>query len=232
MQLDLWECALNLLSSGDDHMLARRVARVEALDTLPCAQDGTPAVVAALLRQMGAAVEAEVRCRVGPECGPAEASFLSPLENSTVDQVEGVGERCHSRRCREESCSKQAQGGRDYCVAHGGGRRCQHKGCSKAAAGGGTIHCKAHGGGRRCQHKGCSKAAAGGGTMHCVAHGGGRRCQYEGCLSSAHAGGYCVAHSRRCQQQGCAKPAQARSTHCRACAARTQQQQADGAEAL
>jgi hypothetical protein len=45
-------------------------------------------------------------------------------------------------------------------VAHGGGRRCQHEGCSKAVEGGGTPHCKAHGGGRRCQEEGCTKSAA------------------------------------------------------------------------
>jgi hypothetical protein len=32
------------------------------------------------------------------------------------------------------------------------------------------------GGGRRCQHEGCVKAAVTDGTLHCVAHGGGRRC--------------------------------------------------------
>jgi hypothetical protein len=48
-----------------------------------------------------------------------------------------------------------------------------------------TGACQAHGGGRRCQHLGCPKAAAGGGTQHCIAHGGGKRCQEEGCTKSA-----------------------------------------------
>jgi hypothetical protein len=52
-----------------------------------------------------------------------------------------------------------------FCSAHGGGRRCQHEGCLKAAVTGGTPHCKAQGGG----------------TQHCQAHRGGRRCQQEGC---------------------------------------------------
>jgi hypothetical protein len=43
-----------------------------------------------------------------------------------------------------------------------------------------TGACIAHGGGRRCQHDGCLKSALGD-TEHCVAHGGGRRCQKEGC---------------------------------------------------
>jgi hypothetical protein len=46
------------------------------------------------------------------------------------------------------------------CTAHGGGRRCQHLGCPKAAVSCGTQHCQAHGGGKRCQQDGCSKAVA------------------------------------------------------------------------
>ena len=45
-------------------------------------------------------------------------------------------------------------------MAHGGGKRCQHEGCSKAAAVGGTQRCSAHGGGKRCQKPGCTKAVA------------------------------------------------------------------------
>jgi hypothetical protein len=33
-------------------------------------------------------------------------------------------------------------------------------GCPKGAVSGGTLHCQAHGGGRHCQHAGCSKAVA------------------------------------------------------------------------
>ena len=42
---------------------------------------------------------------------------------------------------------------------HGGGRRCQHEGCLKAAQPGGTPHCRAHGGGRRCKEEDCTKGA-------------------------------------------------------------------------
>ena len=45
-----------------------------------------------------------------------------------------------------------------YCVAHGGGRRCEHDNCSKVAQSG-TKLCVAHGGGRRCQTDGCQKSA-------------------------------------------------------------------------
>jgi hypothetical protein len=74
-----------------------------------------------------------------------------------------------------------------HCVAHGGGRRCQHEGCLKSARGG-TLHCQAHGGGRRCQTVDCPKSALAD-TGHCSAHSGGRRCQHEGCSKAAVAGG-------------------------------------------
>jgi hypothetical protein len=70
-----------------------------------------------------------------------------------------------------------------HCKAHGGGKRCQHEGCTKSSRGD-TEHCVLHGGGRRCQKKGCPKAAATGGTPHCTVHGGGRRCQHEGYFKS------------------------------------------------
>jgi hypothetical protein len=48
-------------------------------------------------------------------------------------------------------------------------RACQHPDCSKGATGGGTPHCVAHGGGRRCKHAGCTKAVAKGiGSVFCT----------------------------------------------------------------
>jgi hypothetical protein len=89
--------------------------------------------------------------------------------------------------CEEEGWSKGARaGGTPHCIAHGGGKRCQHEGCTKSARGD-TEHCKAHGGGRRCQHDGCLTAAATGGTPICKAHGGGKRCQHAGCTKSLEA---------------------------------------------
>jgi hypothetical protein len=126
------------------------------------------------------------------------------------------------KRCQHEGCLKSALGDTQYCSAHGGGRRCQHEGCSKAAQTGGTPHCRAHGGGRRCQHEGCSKAAEGG-TLHCSAHGGGRRCQHVGCPKAAKGGGtpHCQAHGggKRCQQEGCSKAVAHApgSVYCRLC---------------
>ncbi|CAL5425713.1 unnamed protein product [Camellia sinensis] len=41
-------------------------------------------------------------------------------------------------------------GGRtDFCVRHGGSKRCKSEGCGKSAQGS-TDFCKAHGGGKRC----------------------------------------------------------------------------------
>ena len=68
------------------------------------------------------------------------------------------------RQCELEGCTKWVVGGgTPYCIAHGGGKRCQDESCTKAAAAavGGTPHCKAHGGGRRCQTVDCSKSAIG-----------------------------------------------------------------------
>jgi hypothetical protein len=58
------------------------------------------------------------------------------------------------QRCAEEGCSKGALGDTEYCKAHGGGKRCQHKGCLTGAADGGTQHGITHGGSKRCQHEG------------------------------------------------------------------------------
>jgi hypothetical protein len=124
----------------------------------------------------------------------------------------------------------------DHCISHGGGKRCQHEGCSKSAVQDGTDHCKTHGGGRRCQHLGCPKPAASVGTQYCIPHGGGKRCQHVDCSKAAQTGGtlHCQAHGggRRCQHEGCTK-AVARapvSTLCTLCLRRTQPQP-DGAEA-
>jgi hypothetical protein len=38
---------------------------------------------------------------------------------------------------------------------------CEREGCTKQAVSGGTPHCLAHGGGRRCQEKNCTKSARG-----------------------------------------------------------------------
>jgi hypothetical protein len=46
-----------------------------------------------------------------------------------------------------------------FCIAHGGGRRCQEEDCSKSALGD-TGYCVSHGGGRRFQEAGCFKGSS------------------------------------------------------------------------
>jgi hypothetical protein len=58
------------------------------------------------------------------------------------------------------------------CVAHGGGKRCQHAGgCGKSAQSS-TSYCIAHGGGKRCQHAGGYRKSAQSPSSFCGAHGG------------------------------------------------------------
>jgi hypothetical protein len=140
-------------------------------------------------------------------------------DGKSAVQVERLRDGCPSRRdaalhltWRGQTVSRRgllAQDGTPNCISHGGGRRCLHEGCSKAAARGGPEFCKAHGGGRRCLHEGCYKSAQGG-TRHCKAHGGGRRCVHEACPKSAEGSThFCIAHGggRRCQHDGCSKSA-------------------------
>jgi len=82
--------------------------------------------------------------------------------------------------------TESAAGATDFCIAHGGGRRCQYGGCTKSAAEGAKGFCIAHARGRPRQYGGCTKSA--GGTGFCIAHGGGRRCQTEGCTTAARRG--------------------------------------------
>ncbi|QHO03737.1 putative WRKY transcription factor [Arachis hypogaea] len=55
---------------------------------------------------------------------------------------------------------KSVHGGTNFCVAHGGGKRCAVAGCTKSARGR-TDCCVRHGGGKRCKFEGCGKSAQG-----------------------------------------------------------------------
>ena len=81
--------------------------------------------------------------------------------------------------CALPICAKSSVGATEFCIQHGGGRRCHHVGCTKSSQGA-TEFCIQHGGGRRCQHVGCTKSSVG--AKFCVQHGGGRRC----IVTSAH----------------------------------------------
>jgi len=78
-------------------------------------------------------------------------------------------------------------GGTQFCVAHGGGKRCVVEGCTKSARGR-TDRCVGHGGGKRCISAGCDKSAQGS-TDFCKAHGGGKRCTWGHPGSDLGAGG-------------------------------------------
>ncbi|THU53513.1 hypothetical protein C4D60_Mb10t15200 [Musa balbisiana] len=71
---------------------------------------------------------------------------------------------------------KSVHGGTQFCVAHGGGKRCAVPNCTKSARGK-TDFCVRHGGGKRCKTEGCGKSAQGS-TDFCKAHGGGNRCTW------------------------------------------------------
>lgn len=64
------------------------------------------------------------------------------------------------RHIQVSGCPKSAQSKTNFCVRHGGGRKCAMEGCAKVARGR-TSHCAAHGGGIRCCVEGCNKAAVG-----------------------------------------------------------------------
>jgi hypothetical protein len=124
-------------------------------------------------------------------------------------------------RCRFNGGCHKVMHSNGLCVAHGGGKRCQHAGgCGKCAVSP-TSYCKAHGGGKRCQHAGGCEKSAERPTSYCIAHGGGRRCQHaSGCGKSAQwPTSYCKAHGggKRCEHAGgCGKGAQGATPYCKA----------------
>ncbi len=90
-----------------------------------------------------------------------------------------------------------------YCVGHGGGKRCAHKGCGQSARGA-AEYCSVHGGGKRCAKKGCPNGAERA-TDFCKGHGGGKRCAHKGCIYSAEgATEYCVGHGGGLRCPNCA----------------------------
>jgi hypothetical protein len=127
----------------------------------------------------------------------AQASTSSGRRAGSSSGSSGVGTvvrgqrpsvECRVNECKHEGCSSQARDGTSFCIAHGGGWRCQREGCTTAAQG--KKFCSGHGGGPRCQQPDCTKGAQHG-SGYCVRHGGGRRCQTQGCLKSSAGGGHC-----------------------------------------
>lgn len=71
------------------------------------------------------------------------------------------------------------------------GKKCQIDNCDKISVSRGL--CRGHGGGRRCQHAGCSKGAQSR-SDYCWSHGGGQRCEVPNCMRSRKTKRFCVAH--------------------------------------
>ncbi|RLN98514.1 hypothetical protein BBJ28_00021989 [Nothophytophthora sp. Chile5] len=72
-----------------------------------------------------------------------------------------------------------------------GAKQCSFEGCKKIAVSKGL--CRGHGGGRRCQHAGCTKCAQSR-SPFCWAHGGGKRCEAPNCRRSRKTKRFCVDH--------------------------------------
>ncbi|GLE03997.1 hypothetical protein PINS_up012908 [Pythium insidiosum] len=70
-------------------------------------------------------------------------------------------------------------------------KKCQVADCDKISVSRGL--CRGHGGGRRCQHEGCTKGAQSRSDF-CWAHGGGQRCEVPNCMRSRKSKRFCVAH--------------------------------------
>ena len=130
-------------------------------------------------------------------------------------------------RCEEEGCTKLAERGMGFCIAHAGG--CQQEDrptpMNVDNAGGAMGEPS-----RQAQQKTAQKpshaqaaadaalysaniaAAAKDGASPCASGAEGRRCQHEGCPKRAASGGtlHCVAHGggKRCEEQDCTKSAQ------------------------
>ena len=119
-------------------------------------------------------------------------------------------------RCQQKDCLKFARSSDTmFCIAHGGGYRCQAVGCLKASACHGVglaqSFCIKHGGGYRCDYQGpgeepCIRSAIGK-TRLCKRHGGGKRCKHDHCKNPARSGSlYCRRHGMICNVDDCIRP--------------------------
>ena len=104
------------------------------------------------------------------------------------------------RRCQHEGCGKGASGATDFCISHGGGDACAVAGCERARAVRGL--CGYHSGRNAkkelCVTPGCRRKAIGDGR--CRVHGGVRVCTHETCRNRARARGVCAKHDERREQ--------------------------------
>ncbi|CAM9664700.1 unnamed protein product [Ectocarpus sp. 6 AP-2014] len=101
------------------------------------------------------------RRRRPPQC--VLLVWFTPPNPPPTDRSCNTVLRSHFVCCRLRqfpNCPKSAQSKTNFCVRHGGGRKCSIPGCLKVARGR-TSHCAAHGGGVRCCVESCNKAAVG-----------------------------------------------------------------------
>ncbi|CAH1451517.1 unnamed protein product [Lactuca virosa] len=93
---------------------------------------------------------------------------LSSTPTSSVTSLSGITHHHHHQVQGHGGgggvCTKSVHGGTLFCVAHGGGKRCVVKDCTRSARG-------RHGGGKRCKYEGCGKSGEGSSDF-CKVHGG------------------------------------------------------------
>ncbi len=135
-----------------------------------------------------------------------------PLGNDEYCISHGGGKRCNYNDCKNSIRSNIDK----FCITHGGGKRCNYQNCDKGASGK-TDYCRSHGGGNRCCYKDCSKSSIDN-SGYCCSHGGGKRCFYKNCKSLARSKSiYCCLHGggKRCSYDNCNKGSDSNSDYCR-----------------
>ena len=131
---------------------------------------------------------------------PLASLFDLPFPQPRLSSGPTASARRPSKLCKHESgCNKYRQGKGFFCIAHGGGRKCEQplsdgEQCPRSAQGN-TAFCLRHNGGSRCRTPACVKAARGA-TGYCAACGGGFRCHMPGCDKIAQRPSiYCCKHT-------------------------------------
>lgn len=132
-----------------------------------------------------------------------------PIGSLPFRPIPPISTPMHPSKCAVKSCDHETLMEKRFCRRHIS-RACHYPGCTKTRLG--PQYCIRHGGGKRCEVPGCAKGASGtvgGGARFCIAHGGGRRCRVDGCTSTAKRDGLCSSHGGRyeCVVPGCTKTA-------------------------
>ena len=121
-----------------------------------------------------------------------------------------------------DTCTRAATGATAFCVAHGGGKRCQLDGAVSRPLHGTATDAQTddapHSIAERCCSggAGCNKAVRGG-NRTCFEHGGGNRCERDKCNKATSGGtSMCLAHGggKRCGHLNCPKGARGATDYC------------------